>query len=191
MLNWIKGQVLGKQIKKRNKYIDREELSSVLVFYDINKFLIGDTLRSVSNLFLVKKFFPASEIDFVARNFKVLELLENYPFISSCSQGDFSDIPIEKYDVILIVSDNETKIFGSLIKKYGSYQYRRPFVTSVYSLTSIADTEENPIRFPIYHELIDYEFSVKDRLKVAKSMIFLSRGEQEWANTFLEEKVLL
>lgn len=179
-----------KSIQNINAGIQREKIKSILMYYDMNIFFIGDTLKDISKTLLVKRFYPNAKIDFVTSNSKVLELLQNSPYVSSMTKQHYKDLSFENYDLIYIISDNELEIMKSIVKNHWNWFKQRPIPYFLFSLTSAVFNDEKPVKFPTHYEIIEYEYNEEDMRKVANTEVFLSNEELNWANEYLKEQGL-
>src|SRR5882757_8218272 len=86
------------------KKVDRLKVKRILLLYEEDEFIVGDTIVRIESLRNFRSFFENAGIyvnctdDSVAKGFK--DLLENNPNVDGFSHLKWADLSIEDYDLV-------------------------------------------------------------------------------------------
>lgn len=184
----IKEKKILKKVKEKNDLMRRKEVKSIVVYYDIDNFFIGDTLKDVSKILLMRRYFPNAEIDFIASNNLVLDLMKNSPYPRRMLNKVYQEISLIDYELVYIISDNEESIMKDIIRKHWRFFKTKEMPYYLFSLTEAVFNDEKSVKFPTHFDVIHFEYEEADMRRVANTEVFLSKEELNWANNYLEEQ---
>jgi hypothetical protein len=175
--------------RRRIAGLQVDEVSRILILYDAESNFIGDFCSMADRPRQLKKLiFPGAGItvSFPAElNMTIYSsLLENNPGINSFFAIPQDEIDFLQYDILLCISNDETKILDHLGKRYFRPGKNNDFDLCVFSISQLLNTGRRavPIVFPYLEQLNVMkmqEFPVE---------IHLSSSERKWAEQWLEQQ---
>lgn len=169
-----------------NELLKEQQIEKLLFIIDPAEFYVGDSCILISYLRQVKDCFKGASI-YVNYNdtFKdYADLLENNPFITGVSSEKWDHIPIEDYQMVILLTGKEESFLDLLDRKFGEKIKAGVFEVQFYSMTSSLDKKVD-IHFPPCHVLNEYMLQNEQKYNPLHEL-FLTSEEKRWGDSWLE-----
>lgn len=161
--------------------LQRESVKKLLILYELHENFIGDSCRRFAKLKRLQDFFLNAIIEVNSINYYQVtsELLKNNQFVDSINCMKWSEIKFENYDLIVSVSNYETKL-AEILK---SREITDPDKNSNIVVCSVSVPNHT---YPQYDELNAFLFATDPSDPYRDSVeLHLDQDELNWSNQYL------